>query len=140
VSLIASIAAVFLPWYIPSVEWALEFTEEFGEWWDGLSAEEQEDVNASVMLLEQRGPGLPFPHSSGVESSRHPRMRELRVQHHGRPYRVLYAFDPRRSAVLLIGGDKSGGDRWYETHVPIADRLYDRHLDGLRREGLLEDG
>ncbi len=62
-------------------------------------------------------------------------MRELRVQHAGRPYRVLYAFDPRRSAILLIGGDKTGDDRWYEVNVPIADGLYDEHLETLRKEG-----
>jgi hypothetical protein len=55
-------------------------------------------------------------------------MRELRVQHQGRPYRVLYAFDPERNAVLLIGGDKTGNEQWYETSVPLADRLYERHL------------
>jgi hypothetical protein len=103
------------------VEWAVEFTDEFGDWWDGLTAEEQEDVDASVMLLERWGPALPYPHSSGVESSRHSHMRELRVQHQGRPYGVLYAFDPRRCAILLIGGDKTGDDRWYETHVPMAE-------------------
>jgi len=50
---------------------------------------------------------------------------------------VLYAFDPRRTVILLIGGDKSGNDRWYEQNVPRADRLYDEHLEGLRKEGLL---
>ena len=64
-------------------------------------------------------------------------MRELRVQHRGRPYRVLYAFDPRRIALLLIGGDKTGEDRWYERFVLIADRLYDAHMVTLDREGLL---
>jgi hypothetical protein len=62
-------------------------------------------------------------------------MRELRIQHAGRPYRVLYAFDPRRVAILLIGGDKTGNDRWYEQFVPVADRLYDVHLVLLRKEG-----
>ena len=57
-------------------------------------------------------------------------------QHEGRPLRTLYAFDPRRSAILLIGGDKTGDDRWYVTHIPIADRLYDEHLEQLRQEGL----
>jgi len=55
-------------------------------------------------------------------------MRELRTQHAGRPYRTLYAFAPRRTAILLIAGDKTGDDRWYETNVPIADKLYDVHL------------
>jgi len=64
-------------------------------------------------------------------------MRELRIQHQGRPYRVLYAVDPRRMAILLIGGDKTGNERWYDEFVPIADRLYDTHLAILKREGLL---
>ena len=122
------------------MEWTAEFTDEFGEWWDTLSEEEQEDVDASVILLERYGPALPFPHSSGVESSRHFHMRELRVQHRGRAYRVLYAFDPRRCAILLIGGDKTGDDRWYERVVPVAARLYDRHLEQLHQEGEETDG
>lgn len=92
-------------------------------------------MRASVKLLGDFGPSLPFPHSSGVTSSRHGNMRELRIQHRGRPYRVLYAFDPRRCAILLIGGDETGNDRWYEEYVPIADRLYDEHLETLRKGG-----
>ena len=61
-------------------------------------------------------------------------MRELRIQHHGNPYRVLYAFDPLRVAILLIGGGKTGNERWYEEHVPIADRLYDEHVEQIERE------
>jgi hypothetical protein len=61
----------------------------------------------------------------------------LRIQHEGRPYRVLYAFDPQRAAILLLGGDKTGNDRWYDEHVPIADRIYDEHLGELKREGLI---
>jgi hypothetical protein len=58
-------------------------------------------------------------------------MRELRVQHQGEPYRVLYAFDPRRMAILLIGGCKGGDDRWYDKMVPVADALYDQHLEEI---------
>jgi len=61
-------------------------------------------------------------------------MKELRIQHSGRPYRVLFAFDPRRCAILLIGGDKTGNDRWYEEFVPVADGLYDQHLEALKKE------
>jgi hypothetical protein len=61
-------------------------------------------------------------------------MRELRVQHKGCPYRVIYAFDPRRVAMLLIGGDKTGDDRWYERYIPIADRIYDEHLVKITKE------
>ncbi len=63
-------------------------------------------------------------------------MRELRVQSGGRPIRAFYAFDPRRTAILLIGGDKTGDDRFYVKYVPVADRLYDTYLDELKREGL----
>ena len=62
----------------------------------------------------------------------------LRTQHGGRPFRTRYAFDPRRMAILLIGGDKTGDNRWYEVQVPIADRLYDQHLEQLRREGVID--
>jgi hypothetical protein len=64
-------------------------------------------------------------------------MRELRVQSGGRPLRVFYAFDPRRSAILLIGGDKTGDDRFYERMVPIADQLYDDYVAEIRKEGLI---
>lgn len=113
----------------------IEYTDEFGEWWDALTEDEQSSVDGAVELLEVFGPRLPFPHSSTVESSRHGHMRELRIQHRGRPFRVLYAFDPRRVALLLTGGDKTGDQRWYQKYVPIADDLYDEHLRALEREG-----
>ena len=120
--------------------WEVEYTDEFGDWWNGLTEAEQESVDASVRLLEERGPQLGHPHSSGIARSKHPHLRELRIQHRGRPYRVLYAFDPRLTAILLIGGDKTGNDRWYEEYVPRADRLYDEHLAALGKEGLNDDG
>jgi len=116
--------------------WDVEYTDEFGLWWASLTESEQESVAASAGLLEERGPNLGFPHSSGITRSTYDHMRELRTQHDGRPYRTLYAFDPRRAAILLIGGDKTGDDRWYEKNVPIADRLYEEHLRQLREEGL----
>jgi hypothetical protein len=126
-------------------EWEVEFTDEFGAWWDGLTEAEQVDVRAEVSLLRPFdpstlrpfGPMLGRPHVDSVASSKHANMKELRVQHRGRPYRVLFAFDPRRTAVLLIGGNKTGKGRWYKEFVPRADRLYDEHLETLRREGLL---
>ena len=119
------------------MKWDVEFTDEFEAWWNTLSEGEQESVNASVQLLEECGPELRFPHSSGINGSKHEHMRELRTQHAGRPYRTLYAFNPLRTAILLISGDKTGDDGWYDKNVPIADRLYDEHLDELRKEGLI---
>ena len=118
--------------------WEVEYTDEFERWWNTLDGDEQETVDAYVRLLEARGPHLPFPYSSGMESSRHTGMRELRIQHRGQPYRTLYAFDPRRTAVLLLGGNKAGNDRWYEEFVPRADALYDQHLEELIRERLID--
>jgi len=106
----------------------VEYTDHFEKWWNQLTESEQESVAAVVDLLAEHGVKLGFPRSSGVSGSRFAHMRELRVQHEGRPYRVLYAFDPKRSAILLLGGDKTGDDRWYDTNVPIADRLYEEHL------------
>jgi len=117
--------------------WDIEYTDEFGRWWGTLSEAEQESLAASVQLLEARGPNLGFPHSSGIKGSRHSHMRELRTQHQGRPYRTLYAFDPRRCAILLLGGDKTGDERWYDVQVPVADRLYDEHLQQLLNERLI---
>jgi hypothetical protein len=85
------------------VNWNVEYTDEFGTWWGGLSDAEQEDISAIAEVLMERGPDLPFPYSSGIERSRHAHMRELRVQSGGKPLRVFYAFDPRRTAILLIG-------------------------------------
>lgn len=110
----------------------VEYTDEFSDWWDDLSEDEQDSVTSYVGLLEARGVTLDYPYSSSVESSRHSHMRELRIQHCGNPYRVLYAFDPRRAAILLIGGRKTGNDRWYDEYVPIADRIYDDHILNLK--------
>jgi len=118
--------------------WEVEYTDEFGRWWASLDEAEQDAVAATVGLLEELGPRVPFPHSSGIRASRHGHLRELRIQHEGRPYRVLYAFDPRRSAILLIGADKTGDDRFYERMVPIADALYHDHLTTLREEGSID--
>lgn len=117
--------------------WDVEGTDRFVDWFGDLADDEQISVGRVVELLVEHGPALPFSHSSGITTSKHRHMRELRIQHAGRPYRVLYAFDPRRTAILLLGGDKTGQDRWYEVHVPIADTLYDDYLDTLKTEGLL---
>jgi hypothetical protein len=97
---------LFLVWHNHGVAWQVEGTDEFAGWFEGLNDEEQVSVGRVVELLVEHGPSLPFPYSSGIATSRHRHMRELRIQHEGRPYRVLYAFDPRRAAILLLGGDR----------------------------------
>jgi len=120
------------------VAWEVEFTDEFEDWWSKLEETEQIKIDAAIRMLEEYGPDLPYPMSSGVNGSRHSHMRELRVQVQGRPFRVLYAFNPKRTAILLVGGDKSGDGRWYEIQVPRADKLYDQHLEELNKESKKE--
>lgn len=93
------------------------------------------DVKAVVGVLEEIGPALRRPRVGLIVTSRHAHMKELIIQHAGRPYRVLFAFDPRSAAILLIGGDKTGNDPWYEEFVPIADKIYDDYISELKKEG-----
>ncbi len=113
----------------------VEVTEEFRTWYEvELDAPEQESVFRVVSMLEDVGPSLRFPMTSGIVGSRFSHMRELRIQHEGRPYRILYAFDPRRMALLLLGGNKTGDDRWYDRMIPKADALYEKHLEHLQEQ------
>ena len=84
-------------------------------------------------MLMEAGPALGYPQSTGIKDSKFGHMRELRIQHEGRPYRVLYAFYPIRVALLLLGGDKTGNERWYEKMVPIADAIYEEHLRTIKK-------
>ncbi len=120
------------------MEWVVEFTDEFERWWDTLSEDEQVAVGAKVRLLQKFGPVLPRPHSDVITTSKHANMKELRSKVDDRQLRVLYAFDPRRAALLLIGGNKTGSAGWYEQLIPLADRLFDEHLQAIAKED--EDG
>ena len=108
--------------------WDVEFTGQFEAWWSSLSEDEQVEISAKVELLQERGPTLPRPHADVISTSRHAHMKELRGKVKERHLRVLYAFDPRRTALLLFGGDKTGDPNWYEKLVPVADDLFDHHL------------
>ena len=118
--------------------WEIEGTDQFQEWFQSLPDDIQGDVEAIVNLLEEQGPGLSRPHADHIRDSRHSNMRELRVQSGGEPFRIFYAFDPRRNAILLIGGNKGGNNRFYAQYIPVADDLYDVYLHELREEGLIE--
>ncbi|HEV2117738.1 MAG TPA: type II toxin-antitoxin system RelE/ParE family toxin [Terriglobales bacterium] len=114
--------------------WDVEYTDEFEAWWNTLEVDEQEEVEAKVELLEEFGPVLPRPHADVIVTSKHAKMKELRADVVRRQLRVLYAFDPRRKAILLIGGDKTGSPNWYKQYVPRADELFDDHLAQIKRE------
>jgi hypothetical protein len=119
--------------------WEVEYTDEFYQWWRTLTEEQQEALDDRVMLLTEHGPAIKRPVVGEITSSRHHNMKELRASKGG-ALRVLFAFDPRRHAILLLGGDKTGQwEDWYGWAIPAADDLYDTYLLELRDEGLLED-
>lgn len=113
-------------------------TDEFRDWYGLLADEAGDAVGAAVDVLAERGPALGRPLVDRVRTSRHHNMKELRVSSGGRRLRVLFAFDPRSTAILLLGGDKTGDwTGWYDEAIPRADTLYDEYLDELRDEGML---
>ena len=98
-----------------------------------LDDEDYEAIMAAIELLEEKGPTLGRPAVDRIKASRHHNMKELRS--FGGFLRALFAFDPKRRAIALLGGDKAGDwTGWYERSIPIADDLYDQHL---RDEGLI---
>jgi hypothetical protein len=111
-------------------------SELFEKWWYSLNIPEKESVTTVIELLEMHGVNLGFPFSSKINESKlkTKHMRELRIQHKGSPYRILYAFDPKQQAVLLLGGDKTGDKRWYKMNVPLADKIYQEYLKILKEK------
>lgn len=103
------------------------YTDEFGKWAEGLNEDEQDSVIAVVKLLANSGVLLDYPFSSAIKGCKRA-FRELRPKQGKSPLRVVYAFDPRRDAVLIIGGDKSGDPRFYERIVRRAEKIWDEYL------------
>lgn len=108
--------------------WDVEVSDEFADWYAALDEAESVSVDTAVDMLVEYEPRLGRPYADTLKGSRYPNMKELRVQHQGHPYRILFAFDPRRSAYLILGGDKSGDANWYVEALRRAEAIYARHL------------
>ena len=113
------------------MSWEVLMVDEFRTWLDGLGREQRIRILGHVGLLSEHGPNLGRPYVDTVENSRLQNLKELRVQIAGDPWRVLFAFDPKRHAILLLGGNKAGDKRWYKTNIPIAEERFERHLASL---------
>lgn len=113
--------------------WSIDL-ELIEDWLVSLDDESHERVIAALELLQERGPQLGRPIVDTVASSRHKNMKEVRPGSSGRSeLRILFAFDPSRSAIMLVAGDKSGNWKtWYKTNIPVADDLLDDHLKKLK--------
>jgi hypothetical protein len=118
------------------VTWVVELTDEAQDWYVSLDERDQIGSAAAIDRLVSVGPSLGRPTVDTIKGSRHANMKELRST--GGNLRALFAFDPRRAAIVLIGGDKTNDwTGWYERSIPVADDLYDTYLDELRAEGLI---
>lgn len=114
----------------------VEFSDEWNQWWDTLSEELQKEMAAIIGLLEERGTTLGSPYSSKIKNSKLSHLRELRIQHKGRPYRILYVFAPRRVAILLVGDKKTDDKKWYIKNIRLAEQIYEAHLHSLKEESV----
>lgn len=111
--------------------WKVVTVEYFDDWFLSLDASEQQHVLAAILVLEQFGPALGRPYVDSLKGAdKVKNLKELRVQHKGKPFRVFFAFDPLRQAVMLCGGDKTGDKHFYETMIPIAEREFLDYLQG----------
>ena len=109
-------------------------SEEFENWFNEQEEAVQNSITAMVNLLAEHGPNLRRPYADTLKGSKISNLKELRVQHKGDPYRILFAFDPKREALLLVGGDKTGDKRWYDKMIPIAEKIFTKHLETLEKE------
>ena len=118
---------------MPGRQWDVEFHPDCERWADKLPQDDAEALLAAIRVVRDHGPNLGRPLVDTVKGSRHPNMKELRPGSTGRTeIRVLFAFDRRRAAILLLGGDKSGDwSRWYPRNIPIADDRFDEHQRAL---------
>jgi hypothetical protein len=123
---------------MPRIQWSVEFHPKCEIWADELEQADAEALLAAIRVLRDEGPALGRPLADTVEASRHPNMKELRPGSTGRTeVRVLFAFDKKRRAILLVGGDKSADwTGWYAHNIPIADDRFDEHQAALADEGL----
>ncbi|MFT5531779.1 MAG: hypothetical protein ACI91O_001809 [Candidatus Poriferisodalaceae bacterium] len=120
--------------------WEINGTDQFADWYSSLSKPEQDAVIAVVELLAESGPQLDRPHADRIKGSKYHNLKELRPRSAAKNCRILFIFDPRRQAVLLVGGDKTNNwVKWYQTAIPEAEALYEDYLQELQTSGVLAD-
>lgn len=116
--------------------WTIKTTDRFDAWLSALCATERACVLASLLVLREKGPGLPRPYADTLKGSCYRNMKELRVQSRGDPIRVFFAFDPQRTGILLCAGNKVGNEkRFYDRMIPVADQEYADYLNTLENKG-----
>ena len=119
------------------MSWVVEIGDEFEQEFDSLHEDVQTEILALSRLLQEFGPQLGRPRVDTLKGCRHPNMKELRFSAADGEWRVAFAFDAKRKAILLVGGDKSGQSekRFYRELIRKADDRFDAHLIRLKRKG-----
>jgi len=116
------------------MKWNIIFDPDFKIWFYQQEQGLQDETFAVLSVLGELGPKLGRPRVDTLEGSTFQNMKELRIQYQGEPWRILFAFDPKRQAVLLVGGNKTGNKRWYKENIPITDKRYRKYLEILKEE------
>jgi hypothetical protein len=114
--------------------WKILETSDFSQWFRALDDDAKEDIYAAALVLAQEGPSLGRPRVDTLQGSQFQNLKELRVQSNGRPFRIAFSFDPKRRAIFLCGGDKTGDKRFYEKLIKRADDLLKAHLKETKNE------
>lgn len=112
----------------------INFAEPFKEWWDTLERDLKKALLKQIGFLEHYGPHLSRPYADTLHDTTIANLKELRLKYQNQPYRIIYAFDPKREALLLIGGNKASSKRWYKQMIPKAEAIFNAHLQALREE------
>ncbi|MGL4930159.1 MAG: type II toxin-antitoxin system RelE/ParE family toxin [Plesiomonas sp.] len=113
--------------------WEIVTVDRFDQWFLSLDESEQESILVGLFKLKEIGPMLGRPDVDTLTGTKKVKnLKELRVQHNGKPYRIFFAFDPLRQAVMLCGGDKTGNKRFYDVMIPIAEKEFSSYLSTLR--------
>ncbi len=115
------------------MQWTLKYLDEFTSWLNAQDEGLQDEALARLELLTRVGPLLGRPYVDTLKGSSLPNLKELRFDYQRAPIRILFAFDYKKQAVILLGGDKGGDKRWYETNIPIAEKLFNQHVQKERK-------
>ena len=116
------------------MSWVVLYHDEFDAWFNEQEEDVQDSILFSIGILRVEGPMLGRPYVDTIKGSKYPNLKELRVQHRGEPWRIFFAFDPKRRAIVLLGGNKTGGgSNWYEDNIRIADKRFEEHLSKIGR-------
>jgi len=120
--------------YIPFMEWTVLLDDDFEAWLREQTQAVRVGIASHIALLAKVGPALGRPQVDTLAGSTLTNLKELRIQIQGDPWRVLFVFDPKRQAIILVGGNKRGDKRWYRKNIPIAEERYRRHLESMKGE------